>query len=507
MLSKEKPDARVKIPAFQIIPRALAAAGVGFFLVTLFSGPPAGLSEIGWRTLGGAVLMAAFWISEILPFPVTALLPLVLFPAAGIAPVAAAAAPYANPVIYLFLGGILIALAMESSNLHRRIALRIIGLAGVGRRAVIGGFLMASFFVSMWVNNTAVAVMMLPIAVSVMRLFKQETDHQFAPALLLAVAYGANIGGMSTLVGTAPNAILAGFLQETQGIEIGFLGWMILALPVSLILALVVWLVLTRLAFRVPGDPLPGGLELLDREHEALGPMTDQEKTVAIVFFVTAALWIARGFLEEWLPWLNDTTIAMAGGISLFLMPARRGTPEKILSWTQAQKIPWDVLVLIGGGLSLAAAIQKKRGRRVDRRLRLRSPVAARGRVGFSGRPAHRLAHRNHQQFRHHLDVPADCRRAGRGPRSATGRLGSRCGAFEQLRLHVARRHAPKRHRFRQRTRDPLRNDACRRVAEHFLLVDPLLLARMGGSEAPRSHGLSPRLAPKVAVANPSPRH
>jgi sodium-dependent dicarboxylate transporter 2/3/5 len=359
MLSKEKPDARVKIPAFQIIPRALAAAGVGFFLVTLFSGPPAGLSEIGWRTLGGAVLMAAFWISEILPFPVTALLPLVLFPAAGIAPVAAAAAPYANPVIYLFLGGILIALAMESSNLHRRIALRIIGLAGVGRRAVIGGFLMASFFVSMWVNNTAVAVMMLPIAVSVMRLFKQETDHQFAPALLLAVAYGANIGGMSTLVGTAPNAILAGFLQETQGIEIGFLGWMILALPVSLILALVVWLVLTRLAFRVPGDPLPGGLELLDREHEALGPMTDQEKTVAIVFFVTAALWIARGFLEEWLPWLNDTTIAMAGGISLFLLPARRGTPEKILSWTQAQKIPWDVLVLIGGGLSLAAAIQK----------------------------------------------------------------------------------------------------------------------------------------------------
>lgn len=359
MLSKEKPDARVKIPASQIVPKALAVAGLGFFLVTLFAGPPAGLTETGWRTLGGAVLMASFWISEILPFPVTALLPLVLFPAAGIASVAAAAAPYANPVIYLFLGGILIALAMESSNLHRRIALRIIGLAGVGRRAVIGGFLMAAFFVSMWVNNTAVAVMMLPIAVSVMRLFQQETDHNFAPALLLAVAYGASIGGMSTLVGTAPNAILAGFLQETQGIEIGFLGWMILALPVSLILALVVWLVLTRLAFRVPADPLPGGRELLDREHKALGPMTNQQKTVALVFFVTAFLWIARGFLEEWLPWLNDTTIAMAGGISLFLLPARRGSPEKILSWTQAQKIPWDVLVLIGGGLSLAAAIQK----------------------------------------------------------------------------------------------------------------------------------------------------
>jgi sodium-dependent dicarboxylate transporter 2/3/5 len=343
----------------QMISRAMAAAGLGFFLVTMMLPPPEGLTETGWRTLGGAVLMGTFWISEILPFAVTALLPLVLFPAAGIATVGAAAAPFSNPVIYLFLGGILIALAMESSNLHRRIALRIIGVAGVGRRAVVGGFLMAAFFVSMWVNNTAVAVMMLPIALSVLRLFQQENDHAFAPALLLAVAYGANIGGMSTLVGTAPNAILAGFLEETQGIHLGFLGWMILALPVSLILAFVAWLVLTRLAHRVPSDPLPGGHELLRREHEALGPMSREEKTVASVFFITASLWIARGFLEQWLPWLNDTTIAMAGGISLFLLPARRGSPEKILTWSQAQKIPWEVLILIGGGLSLAAAIQK----------------------------------------------------------------------------------------------------------------------------------------------------
>lgn len=343
----------------QMISRAMAAAGLGFFLVTMMLPPPEGLTETGWRTLGGAVLMGTFWISEILPFAVTALLPLVLFPAAGIATVGAAAAPFSNPVIYLFLGGILIALAMESSNLHRRIALRIIGVAGVGRRAVVGGFLIAAFFVSMWVNNTAVAVMMLPIALSVLRLFQQENDHAFAPALLLAVAYGANIGGMTTLVGTAPNAILAGFLEETQGIHLGFLGWMILALPVSLILAFVAWLVLTRLAHRVPSDPLPGGHELLRREHEALGPMSREEKTVASVFFITASLWIARGFLEQWLPWLNDTTIAMAGGISLFLLPARRGSPEKILTWSQAQKIPWEVLILIGGGLSLAAAIQK----------------------------------------------------------------------------------------------------------------------------------------------------
>ncbi|MFM8364657.1 MAG: SLC13 family permease [Verrucomicrobiota bacterium] len=343
----------------QIIPRALAAAGLGFFLVTLFTAPPEGLTVTGWRTLGGAVLMAVFWISEILPFPVTALLPLVLFPAAGIASVSAAAAPFSNQVIYLFLGGILIALAMESTNLHRRIALRIIGMAGFGQRAVVGGFLMAAFFVSMWVNNTAVTVMMLPIAVSVLRLFQREEDRSFAPALVLAVAYGASIGGMSTLVGTAPNAILAGFLEETHGIELGFLGWMILALPVSLLLAVTTWLVLTRLAFRVSPEPLPGGREVLTREHAALGPMSREQKTVAVVFFVTASLWIARGFLEEWLPWLNDTTIAMAGGISLFILPVRRGSPERILAWNDALKIPWDVLVLIGGGLSLAAAIQK----------------------------------------------------------------------------------------------------------------------------------------------------
>jgi len=359
MFSKEKPERFPKMKKAQIIPRALAAAGLGFFLVTLFTTPPEGLTVTGWRTLGGAVLMAVFWISEILPFPVTALLPLVLFPAAGIASVSAAAAPFSNQVIYLFLGGILIALAMESTNLHRRIALRIIGMAGFGQRAVVGGFLMAAFFVSMWVNNTAVTVMMLPIAVSVLRLFQREEDRSFAPALVLAVAYGASIGGMSTLVGTAPNAILAGFLEETHGIELGFLGWMILALPVSLLLAVTTWLVLTRLAFRVSPEPLPGGREILTREHAALGPMSREQKTVAVVFFITASLWIARGFLEEWLPWLNDTTIAMAGGISLFILPVRRGSPERILAWNDALKIPWDVLVLIGGGLSLAAAIQK----------------------------------------------------------------------------------------------------------------------------------------------------
>ena len=342
-----------------ILTRSLALAGLAFFVVTLSTPPPPGLSEAGWHTLGAAGMMGAFWISEILPFPVTALLPLVIFPAAGIASVQAAAAPFSNPVIYLFLGGIFIALAMEASNLHRRIALRIIRVAGTGRQAVVGGFLAASFFLSMWVNNTSVAVMMLPIAISVLGLFDQQKEAAFAPALLLAVAYGANLGGMATLVGTAPNAILAGFMEETHGIQIGFFGWMIMVLPVAAILAGVGWVLLTRIALRVPPTALPDGDALLCREEESLGAMTRQEKTVAVVFCVTALLWVARGFLEEWLPWLNDSTIGMAGGLALFILPAGRGDGKKILSWHHARRIPWEVLVLIGGGLSLAAAVQK----------------------------------------------------------------------------------------------------------------------------------------------------
>ncbi|MFM8983488.1 MAG: SLC13 family permease [Spartobacteria bacterium] len=342
-----------------LVTRSVAAAGAAFFVATLAMPAPEGLTQAGWHTLGAGAMMAACWISEILPFPVTALLPLVVFPAAGIATVEAAAAPFSNSVIYLFLGGIFIALAMESSNLHRRIALRIIRVAGTGRRAVVGGFLAASFFLSMWVSNTAVAVMMLPIALSVLGLFQQDEDRDFAPALVLAVCYGATIGGMSTLVGTPPNAILAGFLRENYDIEIGFLGWMILALPVSLILAVTAWFLLTRVAHRLSSEDLPGGRDILRRAEEDLGAMSRSEKTVAAVFLLTAAFWVARGFLENLLPWLNDATIAMAGGLSLFMLPSRSGSAERILSWRDCQKIPWDILILIGGGLSLAAAIQK----------------------------------------------------------------------------------------------------------------------------------------------------
>ena len=301
--------------------------------------------------------MAFLWISEAIPFAVTALLPVVLFPFAGICNVTVAAAPYANPVIFLFLGGILIANGLQRSCLHKRIALKIICLAGTRQSALIAGFLVASAFLSMWVSNTAVALMMLPIAISVIVLFRAQKDTSFAPALVLTVAYGSSIGGMSTLVGTAPNAILAGFMLENYGVTISFLGWMLLALPPVLILLGLAWLVLTKLAFRIKGNAVEDAGDLLRVETGSLGPMSVGELGVMVVFFATAGLWLARGFLQSWVPWLTDATISMAGGIALFFLPLDRAWSSCILDQETLKKIPFDVLLLIGGGLSLAAAI------------------------------------------------------------------------------------------------------------------------------------------------------
>jgi len=343
---------------FQVlITRISAFFGLAFFCYTLFSSPPAGLSEAGWHTLGVSILMALLWISEAIPFAATALLPVVLFPFAGICNVTVASAPYANPVIFLFLGGILIANGLQRSCLHKRIALKIICLAGTRQSALIAGFLVASAFLSMWVSNTAVALMMLPIAISVIVLFRAQNDTSFAPALVLTVAYGSSIGGMSTLVGTAPNAILAGFMLENYGVTISFLGWMLLALPPVLISLGLAWLVLTKLAFRIKGNAVEDAGDLLRVETGSLGPMSVGELGVMVVFFATAGLWLARGFLQSWVPWLTDATISMAGGIALFFLPLDRAWSSSILDQETLKKIPFDVLLLIGGGLSLAAAI------------------------------------------------------------------------------------------------------------------------------------------------------
>jgi solute carrier family 13 (sodium-dependent dicarboxylate transporter), member 2/3/5 len=338
--------------------------GPGALLFTLLVPPPEGLSVEGWRTAGIALLMASWWISETVPIPVTALLPLVLFPALNLGDIRAAAAPFAHPIIFLFLGGFLIALAMQKWNLHRRVALNLIAAMGTRPPRIIAGFLLASALVSMWVSNTATALMMLPIALSVVQLLPAEASRSrshrdFSTALLLAVAYGATTGGMATLIGTPPNALLAAYVEKAYGITLGFGRWMLLGVPVMLLALPLVYLVLTRVSFRLGKQPLEGMDALIKRERLGLGRFGRGERIVTIVFVLTALGWVTQPWLARVLPLLTDTTIAITGAIALFMLPVdwRRG--EFAMDWESAKGVPWEVLILFGGGLSLAGAIEQ----------------------------------------------------------------------------------------------------------------------------------------------------
>ncbi|HUF28784.1 MAG TPA: SLC13 family permease [Gemmatimonadaceae bacterium] len=338
--------------------------GVALFFVVLLLPPPGGMPLPAWRTAAVAVLMATWWVSEAVPIPATALLPLALFPVLGIMPIGEASAPFANPVIYLFLGGFLLALAVEKCGLHRRIALRVIAVVGTRPANLIGGFMVATALLSMWVSNTAAVIMMLPVAHSVIRLMRglggggKRDDANFAIAILLGVAYAASIGGIGTLIGTPPNALLAGFMSEVYGVRIGFAQWMLFGVPIVVVGVPLAWVLLTRLVFPVGRDAVVGSAELIDDERRALGRRTSAETRVAMVGAAMALAWMTQPLLERVVPGLSDTGIAIGGALLLFLMPVdwRRG--QFALHWKEAERLPWAVLVLFGGGLSLAAAIQ-----------------------------------------------------------------------------------------------------------------------------------------------------
>jgi sodium-dependent dicarboxylate transporter 2/3/5 len=337
--------------------------GPALFGLLLASPPPEDLPLAGMHVAAVAVLMAVWWITEAIPIPATALLPLLLFPLLDAGTIRDAAAPYANPLIFLFLGGFMMALAMQRWGLHRRIALHIIRRMGTRPSSLIAGFMISAAFLSMWVSNTATAMMMLPIGLSVIELAGKDGappqgGDPFAVALLLGIAYACSIGGLGTLIGTPPNAFMAAFLSETHGIEIGFAQWMMVGVPIVVIALPLTFLVLTRIAFPVHRCRLSGGRELISRELEAIGPMSRAEKMVAGVFVLTAGSWILRPLLGRWIAGLSDPGIAIAAATLLFLLPLdlRRGV--FLLNWDWARRVPWDVLLLFGGGLSLAAAIQ-----------------------------------------------------------------------------------------------------------------------------------------------------
>lgn len=340
--------------------------GVAALIGMMITPEPAAVSNQAWAVAAIGMLMAIWWMTEAVPLATTALLPLALFPVFGIGDLKPTAASYAHPLIFLFLGGFMLARAMERWNLHRRIALHILRLGGQQPSSVIFSLMAATAFLSMWVSNTATAMMMLPIGQSVATTIARQISPQenqdvisFSAALMLGIAYAATIGGMGTLIGTPPNALFAGFMSETYGMEIGFSQWMLVGVPVVVVLLPVTWLVLTRVAFRfsLPAaspqdDPLPAQIA-------ALGPMSRGEILVSALAMLAAAGWTFRPLINKLAPDLaiTDAGIAMSVAILLFVTPVQLSRGRFVLSWSEAITLRWDVLILFGGGLALAASI------------------------------------------------------------------------------------------------------------------------------------------------------
>ncbi|HLQ99480.1 MAG TPA: SLC13 family permease [Sphingobacterium sp.] len=316
------------------------------FLVSLKL-PLENLSSEGQAVLACTLWVAYWWITEALELSVTSLLPIVIFPLSGAVPLEKITSSYGHPFIFLFMGGFVLGIAIQKWNLHKRIAFKIIEVLGTGKKRVILGFLLATAFLSMWLSNTATAIMILPIGISVSAHFNQ--DKVFSKNLMLAIAYGASIGGMATLIGSPPNIIFAGILKQSLQIEITFLNWMLFALPISLFLLLFAWIYLTR--FKVDPEEKKSSVILDD-----LGNITTPEKRVLMVFAMVAFLWISKDFLwVKLFPKLDDTIIAIIGALSLFIIPAGSGSREALMNWKAAKSLPWGVLLIFGAGLAIAS--------------------------------------------------------------------------------------------------------------------------------------------------------
>jgi sodium-dependent dicarboxylate transporter 2/3/5 len=336
-------------------------------------------SHAGRATAAAAVWMATWWITEAIPVYATSLLPLALLPLTGAATIRSAASPYGHELIFLFMGGFIIALAMQRWDLHRRIAFRALRLVGTHPAHIVGVFMVVTAFLSMWVSNTAVTVMMLPIAVSVIDLvghkrpegssegpdrIPPEAGRNFALCLLLGIAYAASIGGIGTLIGTPPNLFLASFIKDQFGRDISFVRWMGVGLPLVAVFLPITWLILTRSQYPIRISSVEGGAELVRRAHGSLGPMKRGEWATLMVFASTAFLWLLRPLLSRItiagirpLQGLTDPGIAMLGALALFLIPVDVRRRVFVMDWNTAVRLPWGLLILFGGGLSLAAAI------------------------------------------------------------------------------------------------------------------------------------------------------
>lgn len=335
------------------------------FLLVYFFFKPSDLTPEARAVLACTVWIALWWITEAVPIAITSLLPIILFPLTGALGLSETTSSYGHKYIFLYIGGFILAIAIEKWNLHKRIALNIIRIIGADVKSIILGFMIATAFMSMWISNTATSVMMLPIGMAIVLQLKDNPNTKenenliFGKILMLAIAYSASIGGLATLIGTPPNLVLAGILEELYGIEISFSKWISFGLPVSILLLFICWKYLTSFAFNIEQEAFPGGRREINEQIKKLGSVSAEEKTVMIIFFLTALAWISRSFLlQKWIPAIDDTIIAVIAAISLFIMPSKKYKGSKLLNWEEAVKLPWGILLLFGGGLALAQSFK-----------------------------------------------------------------------------------------------------------------------------------------------------
>ncbi|TNE64227.1 MAG: DASS family sodium-coupled anion symporter [Bacteroidetes bacterium] len=334
--------------------------GPTLFALVLLYFHPEGLSDEANAVLASTLWVATWWITDCIPLAATSILPIILFPLTGGMSVEDTTSAFGHRYIFLYIGGFILAIAIERWNLHKRISLMVIHLIGTNLKMIILGFMVATAFLSMWISNTATAVMMLPIGMAIVSQLKdnpktrEDENLIFGKALMLSIAYSATIGGIATLIGTPPNLVLAAMVQELYGVEITFSRWIIFGLPISVVLLFLCWKYLTEYAFKFKQTNFPDGKEEIKRQLNALGSISFEEKLVLGVFFLTAVAWISRSFLNRFIPALDDTVIAVVAAILVFTLPASGKTRRALVTWDEAVKLPWGILLLFGGGLALA---------------------------------------------------------------------------------------------------------------------------------------------------------
>ncbi len=336
------------------------------FLVIMIFVDAKGLSFEAKCILASTAWMAIWWVTECVPISVTALLPIVLFPLTGGMDLATTTAAYGHKLVFLFVGGFLIALAIEKWHLHKRLALNIIRVTGSNKSRVILGFMLATAFLSMWISNTATSIMILPVGLAIISQLKDDPktveneNEVFGKSLMIAIAYSASIGGMATLIGTPPNMVLAGVVEESYGIKLNMFDWMKFGVPLSSFLLFVCWLYLTKIAFKFKNEEFSAGKEEILRQINKLGKFSNEEIKVLVVFTLTALGWIFRGSIETIFPMIDDTIIAIFFAVTLFIIPTKnQKTNTTLLVWNDTVKLPWGILILFGGGMAIASAFGK----------------------------------------------------------------------------------------------------------------------------------------------------